>query len=1790
MNIWELEKIIQSKFSFENIRISKNKIKLNSREYYVRNLLRDLKDHGVNQYYSAESNQQVQNHGTKAISVGAHLEREVGKNTLIDVLENAALKHTSNGITFVRANSTEQFISYGDLLEKAKKVLGGIQKHGIKPGDRLIFQLQDNYNFIVAFWACILGGIVPASTAVPSDYNDKNADAIKIQNIFKYLDKPTIISEHTLIAPLKSFMGNDVTVLDLDKIIDSTEGIVNDSHPSDITLNLFTSGSTGIPKCVEHNHSSLVARTYATILHNGFNENDNLLNWMPLDHVGGIVMSHLLAVYLGCNQVIGEMNKVLENPITWIEWMSTYKTSITWAPNFAFSLIVNNYSKDIENGEWDLSNVRHILNGGEAVVLDVASQFTSLLSKYGLKENCIYPSFGMSETSSGIVYSNIDRSNNRGYNTIRKTSLFSKIEFIAEATEDTVTLAEVGQPIPGVSIRIVDRENNVLDERQIGRVQVSGPTLMQGYFKNDQLNKEVFIEGGWFNTGDLGFIHEGSLTITGRDKDVIIINGKNHQTYEIEEPINRLQEVKTTFVAACPISEANEEKLSIFYTPLDWDHDFVNEANKKIRKTISELMNLNPEYIIPVRQEEFPKTSFGKIQHSKLIAQFYNGDFLDIIEKMDRYEKKHTLKKWFFKPKWEIVNHDRNFGKYEYQNIIIFINSVDEKEIYLSNAPANINISFVEKGEKFQEIETNHFVINPASKADYLKFFSNDRNVDAVFYLWPIECEDKGNLLEGIVDETVAASYLLDSLNHVKRSKQVNVHIITKNAQLLENDTHPNLKSLTLESLVKTAIFDLPNINCRLIDIDEQNYEAINRIVFNESVNEYEKIVVFRGGERYIPIMECIENIEPNKNIFNKNGLYLITGGLGGVGKEICKFLLSEFNANLIIIGRKPLSITDENDCYVAQSIQELGKYAIESDQINYFNVTTLNADALNQMISNIENALNIKLDGILHLAGTYDEYLIGHAPKEEIKDLFEAKINGSIELYKVLKNRSKSVSYVTFSSTTTLLPGYQSSYYAAANRFQETFTQFVAAQGFNASCLVWSMWEGTGISQDKSHIKEVVKTRGHEVISKHDGIASFILAMSSDSTLTYIGLNELHDSILQMTNNQIVEKENIICYIPANTETEMPTFSSLKQEIQSYFPEAIISIKTVEDFDRDYEQIYKAEPFTLLQHQLQEIWEQVLGTKVGVYDHFIELGGNSIKAIQILSKINQQMNESISIHEIFTHSNIVELESLINSRINEERIDDIEIVGSGSSEIISIQQESQLFLQDIQSNTAAYNISFAIEIKGSLNVDHLKEAIIQLLNRHEILRTSYTLKGEKFVSFTKEIHDFEIPIISIDNEKVELEKEIIDQEIKQRIDLSECPIRVKLLSKSADEHTLLVTVHHIAFDGWSLGIFVDELNAIYGSLQFNKSLNLRSSLLQYKDFAAWERENENHHLLISKVDYWRDQLKDAPVPTDLPSIYPKKKLNPYVGSHEITYISSEQVNMLKQMCKRYNVSLYTLLLGIYLVQLQKYTQEKDLVIGTIASNRTNANFQNTIGFFANTLPLRIEVNSTETFEEFLNRLNSEVLTVFENQEIPFSRIMKETSLNGKNNVTEQVLKTLFIVQNNDLKKYKDSNMSWNTKLLRNSTSKFNFSMEVFDHGDHLELVVEYNSSIFNQNYILEFLKYYEGLMNKVINNPNTVIQDIALLENNMAFNSLSMGNQGTISYESIIDLFNTQVSMHPNRLALKHEDTEYTYAELKCRVDELAMYLRSFVKPKEVVGVMFDRSPEQIISFLAIL
>lgn len=309
-----------------------------------------------------------------------------------------------------------------------------------------------------------------------------------------------------------------------------------------------------MPKCVEHSHRSVLANVKGTVAANGFTQDDVSLDWMPLDHIGGIVMFHLVNVYTGCEQIRARTDDFIAQPLRWLDWMDRYRATKTWAPNFAFAMI-NDYEKDISSGSWDLSAMTCMINGAEAVVPKTIHRFLHLLAPHGLKGDVIRPAFGMSEISSAVVFSfAIERGNeNSGVLTFEETSLTEQLR-PAEARETgTVSFTELGKPIPGITIRIVNHEHELLPEDHIGSVQIKGPTTMKGYYKNDEANQEVFQAEGWFHTGDLGFLHEGRLTLTGREKDMIIINGKNYHNYEIEAMAEEVPGVETSFVAACSV-------------------------------------------------------------------------------------------------------------------------------------------------------------------------------------------------------------------------------------------------------------------------------------------------------------------------------------------------------------------------------------------------------------------------------------------------------------------------------------------------------------------------------------------------------------------------------------------------------------------------------------------------------------------------------------------------------------------------------------------------------------------------------------------------------------------------------------------------------------------------------------------------------------------------------------------------------------------------------------------------------------------------------------------------------------------------------------------------------------------------------------------------------------------------------------------------------------------------------------------------------------------------------------
>ncbi len=539
--------------------------------------------------------------------------------TLSAMLQRAAGQATDTGIIYIQPDQIETFQSYAALWARARRIVTGLRELGLKPQDKVIFQFEDQQNFIAAFWGCVLGGFVPVPIAPAPSYRDLNSAVHKLHNVWQMLDHPLILTDPTLAPALRALPDllaiDNIRVEAVDDLLDqSPTETWHESQSDDLALLMLTSGSTGLPKAVMLSHANLISRSAASAQMNGFSSREITLNWMPLDHVAGLIYFHLRDVFLGCRQIHAPSELVLQAPLTWLDWVDRFRVTVTFAPNFGYGL-VNDYAAEISRRRWDLSCLRVALNGGEAIVPHTARQFLQLLQPHGLPPTAMCPAWGMSETSSGVTYAH---------------------NFSVETATDDDRFVEVGRPIPGCSLRIVDGQDQLVEEGAVGRLQVKGTTVTSGYYGQSDVTQEVFTADGWFNTGDLGLIRAGRLTITGREKDVIIINGINYYSHDIEGIIEEIEGVAVSYTAACAVRPAGvaSDQLAIFFNPLSTDEAHLAQLIGQIRAQVVNRVGLNPSYIIPVEKQAIPKTAIGKIQRSHLSQRFEAGDFETALGQM----------------------------------------------------------------------------------------------------------------------------------------------------------------------------------------------------------------------------------------------------------------------------------------------------------------------------------------------------------------------------------------------------------------------------------------------------------------------------------------------------------------------------------------------------------------------------------------------------------------------------------------------------------------------------------------------------------------------------------------------------------------------------------------------------------------------------------------------------------------------------------------------------------------------------------------------------------------------------------------------------------------------------------------------------------------------------------------------------------------------------------------------------------------------------------------------------
>lgn len=541
-------------------------------------------------------------------------------STLSSALVEVSNKFADKKTVYLHSDGSSSTQSYKDLLQRALKILAGLRKQGLEPQDKVILQLEDNQEFTEGFWACILGGFVVIPLAIASADEPSNDATKALYHSWQVFDRPLVLTDRNLSPKINSLFSQwnreEAQIASIEDLgsfnWDKTEKW-HWGEPEDLILIFLNARYGNIPKGAQLSHRNIISNITAHVQKGWMNSDDTYLNWLPLCNPGPLLRSVIWTTYLGCQQIQGEAATVLGNPLKWLDWIEQYRVTITWSPNFALALL-NDLSEKIKQGSWDLSSVKYWLNTAEPIVPQTAQITYQLLKSHGLKEGVMHGSWGMKETAASATDSDRYASE-------------------SQLSKDNV-LADLGSPLPGVALRIVNDCYDLIPEQTIGNLQVKGDTVFSGYYKSPELNREVFTDDGWYKTGDLGFLSGGSLTLTGRSKALIIINGKNHYSHEIEQVVEEIVGVEPGYTAACGIRQpsSNTDSVVLFFHTSIGDQEELVELLKEIKKSVVLKMGISPTHIIPVEPAAIPKTSKGIIDRPQLQQSFALGEFNDACQ------------------------------------------------------------------------------------------------------------------------------------------------------------------------------------------------------------------------------------------------------------------------------------------------------------------------------------------------------------------------------------------------------------------------------------------------------------------------------------------------------------------------------------------------------------------------------------------------------------------------------------------------------------------------------------------------------------------------------------------------------------------------------------------------------------------------------------------------------------------------------------------------------------------------------------------------------------------------------------------------------------------------------------------------------------------------------------------------------------------------------------------------------------------------------------------------------
>ncbi len=527
----------------------------------------------------------------------------------------------------------------------------------------------------------------------------------------------------------------------------------------------------------------------------------------------------------------------------------------------------------------------------------------------------------------------------------------------------------------------------------------------------------------------------------------------------------------------------------------------------------------------------------------------------------------------------------------------------------------------------------------------------------------------------------------------------------------------------------------------------------------------------------------------------------------------------------------------------------------------------------------------------------------------------------------------------------------------------------------------------------------------------------------------------------------------------------------------------------------------------------------------------------------------------------------------------------------------LSYSQQQQWILHQLAPDSPFYNAYTALSFSGPLKIELLERALYEIVQRHESLRTIFCVQEDQPVQMIEIDGEFRLPFVDVQllspaQRDAELQR-LAREETQYPFDLEHGPLfRALLLGREKHEHVLVLTMHHIISDGISMGVFGQELTALYDAFSSGLPAPLPDLPIQYADFAIWQRQRLQGEHLSNRLAYWRQQLNGI-APLELPTDHPRPPVQTFSGARQHFQIAPSVFAGLKALGQREGTTLFTLLLAAFDVLLFRYTKQTSIAVGTPFANRSRPETEGLIGSFVNTLVLRAELSSDLTFSEFSKQVSATVQNALAYQDVPFELIVAE--LRPERDLSRSVLfQVLFNLQKMPVENMKLANLRLTFPPVENATAKFDLSFELFETEQELNGVVEYSTDLFEPQTIQRLLACYLTLLEGVVTDSHQRIGELPLLRKEERERILLEWNNTRMEHDSgacFPSIFSSQAELTPDAIALVCEQEHITYQTLNQQANQLAHHLRTLgVKVGVRVGICVERSFAMIVGLLGIL